>query len=109
MGTLTDCSSGSCTYTPTAGYLGPDSFTWKANDGTSDSNVATFSITVIASTQFARSDVMAGVGDGSVNQFDPTAVLKNTLFGTPSTGTSGMAFDSSGDLYVTDFEAGNVA
>ena len=28
-GTLDDCSSGSCTYTPTAGYLGPDSFTWK--------------------------------------------------------------------------------
>jgi hypothetical protein len=46
-GTLDDCGGGFCTYTPTAGYLGPDSFTWKANDGTSDSNVATFSLTVV--------------------------------------------------------------
>ncbi len=34
------------TYTPAAGYSGPDSFSFKANDGHSDSNVATVSITV---------------------------------------------------------------
>ena len=34
------------TYTPAANYHGPDSFTFKANDGTADSNVATVSITV---------------------------------------------------------------
>ena len=34
------------TYTPNAGYDGPDSFTFKANDGQADSNVATFSLTV---------------------------------------------------------------
>src|SRR6185369_486339 len=28
------------TYTPTTGYNGPDSFTFKANDGTLDSNIA---------------------------------------------------------------------
>ena len=33
-------------YTPDADYFGPDSFTFKVNDGTADSNVATFSITV---------------------------------------------------------------
>ncbi|HKQ50221.1 MAG TPA: S8 family serine peptidase [Phycisphaerae bacterium] len=33
-------------YTPASGYNGPDSFTWKANDGMSDSNIATVSITV---------------------------------------------------------------
>src|SRR5262249_14631713 len=33
-------------YTPNAGYVGPDSFTFKANDGALDSNVATVSITV---------------------------------------------------------------
>ena len=36
------------TYTPAANYNGPDSFTFKANDGTVDSNVATVSITVTA-------------------------------------------------------------
>jgi len=34
------------TYTPAANYNGPDSFTFKANDGTADSNVATVTITV---------------------------------------------------------------
>lgn len=34
------------TYTPTTDYTGPDHFTYKANDGTADSNVATVSITV---------------------------------------------------------------
>jgi parallel beta-helix repeat protein len=33
-------------YTPTAGYSGSDSFTFKANDGEYDSNTATVSITV---------------------------------------------------------------
>ncbi len=36
------------TYTPAANYHGPDSFTFKANDSTVDSNVATVSITVDA-------------------------------------------------------------
>src|SRR5436189_530770 len=36
------------TYTPAANYNGPDSFTFKANDGELDSNVATVSITVNA-------------------------------------------------------------
>lgn len=34
------------TYTPAANYVGSDSFTFKANDGHGDSNVATVSITV---------------------------------------------------------------
>ena len=41
------------TYTPAAGYTGPDSFTFKANDGTADSNVATVSITVNAGANVA--------------------------------------------------------
>ena len=33
--------------TPATGYTGPDSFTFKANDGTVDSNTATVTINVI--------------------------------------------------------------
>ncbi len=47
-GTLTFNANGSFTYTPAANYNGPDSFTYKANDGSLDSNVATVSITVNA-------------------------------------------------------------
>ena len=36
------------TYTPEANYNGSDSFTFKASDGTADSNTATVSITVTA-------------------------------------------------------------
>ena len=47
-GSVTLNDDGSFTYTPNANYSGPDSFTYKANDGTADSNVATVSITVTA-------------------------------------------------------------
>src|SRR5439155_19084333 len=36
------------TYTPALNYSGPDSFTYTANDGTLDSNVATVTIAVTA-------------------------------------------------------------
>ena len=35
-----------CTYTAGPGQTGSDSFTFKANDGTADSNIATVSITI---------------------------------------------------------------
>ena len=41
-------SDGSFSYTPTADYNGPDSFTYKLNDGATDSNTATVSLTVTA-------------------------------------------------------------
>jgi uncharacterized repeat protein (TIGR01451 family) len=47
-GALTFKADGSFVYTPTASYHGPDSFTYKANDGMQDSNTATASITVNA-------------------------------------------------------------
>ena len=47
-GTLTLNADGSFTYTPDANYNGTDSFTYKANDGTADSNVATVTLTVTA-------------------------------------------------------------
>ncbi len=53
------------TYTPAVGYLGSDSFTFLANDGTVDSNTATVSITV---------------------QRAPTPVVWTTLVGVSATG-----------------------
>lgn len=47
-GTLTLGVDGSFTYTPDANFNGTDSFTYKANDGALDSNVATVSLTIVA-------------------------------------------------------------
>jgi hypothetical protein len=44
-GTLSG-SAPALTYTPETGYAGPDSFTFRVNDGTADSNTATVRITV---------------------------------------------------------------
>ncbi len=45
-GTLSFAANGGFTYTPTGAYNGPDSFTYKANDGLLDSNTVTVSINV---------------------------------------------------------------
>jgi hypothetical protein len=47
-GQLSSGTSANRTYTPSPGYIGPDSFTFKANDGKADSNIAQVSITVQA-------------------------------------------------------------
>jgi hypothetical protein len=52
-GTVSPAGTGtpSRAYTPDAGYLGSDSFTFNANDGTIDSNVAIVNITVLDQPQ----------------------------------------------------------
>ncbi len=43
---ISNPTSGAYTYTPAADYNGPDSFTFKASDGTNNSNIVTISITI---------------------------------------------------------------
>ena len=45
-GSLTLNTNGSFSYTPTTNYNGPDSFTYKVNDGSLNSNIATVNLTV---------------------------------------------------------------
>jgi len=58
-GTLTLNPNGSFAYTPVADYMGSDSFTYQANDGTTSSSIATVTIAVgnlLFSDDFTRSD-----------------------------------------------------
>jgi VCBS repeat-containing protein len=48
-GELTLNADGSASYVPDAGFVGTDTFTYRASDGTLESNVATVTITVSAS------------------------------------------------------------
>ncbi|GMQ85003.1 MAG: hypothetical protein BMS9Abin07_0568 [Acidimicrobiia bacterium] len=58
-----DCSSG--TYIPDPDFNGPDSFTYIANDGAADSNVATASITVNGIDDTGQDESVSGeVGPG---------------------------------------------
>ncbi len=55
------------TYTPTSGTSGPDSFTFKVNDGTVDSATATVSITVALQLPWTNADIGTGMLAGSVS------------------------------------------
>ncbi len=74
-GSLTFNANGSFSYTPAANYYGLDSFTYKANDGSLDSNVATVSITVtnVNDAPVAVNDAYTVVEDSSAHTVDVLA------------------------------------
>jgi hypothetical protein len=92
----------SVTYVPAANYNGPDSFTFKANDGSLDSNIATVSLTVnpvndapvaqSASYTIAKNQVLTGqlvatdVEGNPLTYFISTPPKKGTVTVNPSTG-----------------------
>ncbi|WP_424216191.1 FG-GAP-like repeat-containing protein (plasmid) [Streptomyces sp. BI20] len=63
-GTLTLNANGGFGYRPTAAYVGNDSFTYRASDGTNDSNLATVSLTVSAGCRGLAATI---TGNGVVN------------------------------------------
>ncbi len=80
--TITNPATGAYSYTPAANFNGPASFTFKVNDGTTDSNIATISITVNA------------VNDAPVAQ--------------PGTLTTDEDTPASGNLVATDVDSGSL-
>lgn len=62
-----------------------------------------------AATAFNTGDVFAAVGNGKVKRFSPAGTLLQTLdSGSNSQDTAGMAFDSAGNLYSTQFTSNQV-
>lgn len=93
-GTLSG-SGANLTYTPNLNYNGPDSFTFKVNDGTVDSNIATVSITVtpvndapVASNQSLTTPEDTPLAITlSATDVDPATTLTYTIVTPPSNGT----------------------
>ena len=85
-GTLSLNANGSFTYTPAAGYAGPDSFSYKASDGSADSGTATVTLTVKDTTPPTVTINQAST------QGDPTNTLPirfSVVFSEPVSGFSG--------------------
>jgi VCBS repeat-containing protein len=115
-------ADGSFSYTPVANYNGPDSFTYKANDGSLDSNTVTVSITVNAVNDapvnslptpptFPQDTVLTMSGAGAIQISDvdagtnPVQVALTAANGTMSlNGTTGLSFtagDGTADATMT--------
>lgn len=69
-GQLTLNANGSFTYTPAANYNGPDSFTYRPNDGTIDGNLTTVNLTVNP-----VNDAPTGTADGYSVDEDQTLTV----------------------------------
>ena len=69
-GSVTLNSDGSFTYTPSADFNGSDSFTYKANDGKLDSNIATVTISVNP----VNDDPIAVDDSATTNQDTPVVI-----------------------------------
>ena len=85
-GTLTLNANGSFTYTPTANYFGPDSFTYRAKDANGQSQPITVTITVVGvnDAPTAGNDTKSVSNDGSTHEVD---VLVNDADGPSETQT----------------------
>ena len=81
QGTLVLAPDGTFTFSPVANFSGPASFTYKAHDGTTDSNVATVTITVNA------------VNDAAVAVNDEFSTREDVALSVPSRGVLGNDTD----------------
>ncbi|MEO5915483.1 MAG: Ig-like domain-containing protein [Luteolibacter sp.] len=120
-GSLTLIADGGFTYTPVADYTGTDSFTYHANDGALNSNIATVNITVnaIVAGGLANGSFEAGfagwttTGNQLIESAAPYAATDGTkLVGfnggnqTPNAVLSQTFATTAGQTYALAFDAG---
>jgi uncharacterized protein (TIGR03437 family) len=77
-GTVSGGTGAGRTYTPTNGYSGPDSFTFRVNDGSLNSNIATVSINV---TQAANTAPVSTGGSVTTNEDTAAPITLNATDG----------------------------
>jgi hypothetical protein len=77
-GTVVLAADGSFTYTPTVNYNGTDTFTYRASDGTTTSNIATVTITVTDKTAPTAAGVQTTNG-GTVSRIEQDDTIVYTF------------------------------
>lgn len=98
-GTLEAQPDGTYLYTPAPTYTGGDSFTFKASDGTADSNIATFALTVLPAPATTSDSKVTGGGTIAV-----AGGKANFGFQVLKTGKNGLK----GNLTYHDAGAGEI-
>ncbi|MBO6575507.1 MAG: tandem-95 repeat protein [Rhodothermales bacterium] len=94
-GTLGTVSGNTVQYTPGSGFTGTDSFTYKANDGTEDSNTATVSI-VVGST--------GGGNNSPIANDDSYTVGEDAALSVPAPGVLTNDTDADGNSLTASLE-----
>jgi hypothetical protein len=87
-GALVLAADGGFSYTPAAGFSGPDSFTYKANDAKDDSAIATVTIAIAAAAP-PQTDVTASGDQGT-----PKTTVRTAVFSTHGANELLVAFVS---------------
>ncbi|MHB1033577.1 MAG: tandem-95 repeat protein [Pirellulales bacterium] len=93
-GSLTINADGSFGYTPNANFNGADSFSYKANDGSTDSNVATVTL------------IVSAVNDAPVATDDSYGTTQDMLLSIAAPGVLANDNDGDGDSLTAVVEAG---
>jgi large repetitive protein len=94
-GTLTIAADGTYSYTPAAGYTGPDSFTYTATDAAGKTGTATVNLTVtpVATTDAASTPANTPLSGTTVLANDTGTTLTVTAHTAPLHGTLSIAAD----------------
>ena len=108
MATITDAAKGVFTYVPKLGFSGADSFSFKVNDGTFDSNEAVVSIAVQKSnsaptaTDQTLAVLESGTASGTLSATDADSdPLTFSLVGLPTHGTATIGNAGTGAFTYT--------
>ena len=105
--TISDPATGAFTYTPSAGYLGNASFTFKVNDGYLDSNTATVSLAVVDQAPVATAASFTIKANGTLaksleaSDADAGQSLTYAIVTQPSHGTLSLTDTSTGAFTYT--------
>jgi VCBS repeat-containing protein len=100
-GTLTLNSNGTFTYTPTAGFVGTDTFTYRATDGSLQSSPATVTITVTSASTPQISGPTSGIRGQELS------FVLSTTDGTSSNVSYAIDWDGNGTTDQTVTGPGN--
>ncbi|GAB5405833.1 MAG: hypothetical protein Aurels2KO_40640 [Aureliella sp.] len=104
-GTVSLSADGSFTYTPATGFVGTDSFSYRANDGTGFGNTVTVNLTVnpVATGPMLSQGIASGVTSSWQTITLPKSYTSMVVVATPNYATS----DAPAVVRIRNAEAGN--